>query len=340
MSNASLVSIILPTYNRSEWLPKSIGSVISQTYSNWELIVWDDGSNDNTEEVVKSFHDDRIHYFKNSNRGQSFARNRAIEKSRGEYIAFLDSDDQWLIDELSRQVDVLERYPFIDFLFGNFININLATGINGVGFIQNKIGFEKLQTQLLEKCVFLINEGMPECLFISDFFFFIPPSSVLVRKNVVVNVGLFNENLRNGEESEYWWRMGLKGIKFAFIDEILYHRYKPPDSVSSPSVAGSQNFLSALDSCRTEALKMGRVGLVKGLHGSYRNAWLGLLHQYNIQGNRKKSMEAFISSCKYGMSWGTCFLLVETLLGCENANRIKKLMKIGKRDITRSASTQ
>ncbi len=105
MANSPLVSIIIPTYNRAEWLVKSIGSVTSQTYSNWELIVWDDGSSDNTEYVVKSLNDDRIHYFKNSNRGVSFARNRAIEKSCGDYLAFLDSDDQWVINKLSRQVD-------------------------------------------------------------------------------------------------------------------------------------------------------------------------------------------------------------------------------------------
>jgi glycosyltransferase involved in cell wall biosynthesis len=339
MANSPLVSIIIPTYNRAEWLLKSIGSVISQNYSNWELIVWDDGSNDDTEEVVKSFHDDRIHYFKHSNRGVSFARNHAIEKSCGDYIAFLDSDDQWVINKLSQQVNILERYPHIDCLFGNYLNNNVATGETGVGFTQSKIGLDNLTTELLEKSVYQINAGMPESLAISNFLLIIQLSSVLVGKHALVKVGQFNENLRNCEDTEYLWRMGLKGIKFAFIDEILINRNKPPGSLSSGSVVNRKNYLSALDACCTEALKIGRVDLIKGLKNAYRNAWLGLLHQYNIQGNRRNSIEAFISSCKYGMSWGTCFLLAEAFLGCENANRIKKLMNIGKHNITHSAST-
>ncbi len=338
MKNLPLVSIVIPAYNRAEWLSKSIGSVVSQTYLNWELIVWDDGSSDNTEEVVNSFNDDRIHYFKHANQGVSFARNRAVEKSRGEYIAFLDSDDQWEVGKLSRQVDVMERYPNIDCLFGNYNNINLVTGITGAGFTQNKNSKDNLATELLEKNVFQIHKGMPESVSIPYFSLLIQLSSVIIRKQALNRVGSFNEGLRNCEDSEYLWRMGLIGIKFAFIDEILMNRNKPPESLSSRSVENRLNYLSALDNCRAESLKMGRVDLVKGLKVSYRNAWLGLIRLYNIQGNKRKSVETFFRSCKYGVSWVSFSLLAEAFYGYDNTARIKKMMKIEERNINNSQS--
>jgi len=330
MKNSPLVSVVLPTYNRSEWLQTSIGSVLSQTYSHWKLIVWDDGSTDNTEDVVRLFNDERIRYFKGSNKGAAYARNCAIENSRGDYIAFLDSDDQWLAEKLSRQVDILGKYPFIDFLFGNYANFNLASGINGTGFTQNKKGMDNLKSRLLEKDIFQVIEGMPESLFISNF---IATDTVMVKRQTLINVGKLNENLRNSEDLEYWWRMGLKGIKFAYLDEILINRNKPPDSLSSPSLANYQNCLSALDSCRAEALKNGRIDLVKRLKDSYRSAWLGLLRQYNIQGERRKAIGSFVKSCKYGMNWVSCFLITEAIFGYKNTDRIKRLMKIGLRNI-------
>jgi len=91
--------------------------------------------------------------------------------------------------------------------------------------------------------------------------------------------------------------------------------------------------LSALDSCRAEALKNGRIDLVKRLKDSYRSAWLGLLRQYNIQGERRKAIGAFVKSCKYGMNWVSCFLITEAIFGYKNTDRIKRLMKIGLRNI-------
>ena len=124
-----LVSIILPTYNRLEYLQRSIGSVLNQTYQDWELIVWDDGSNDGSGEFCQTYKDQRIRYFRHENRGVSFARNRAIEKSIGRYLAFLDSDDEWVQQKLSIQVSTLQAHPSIDLLFSDLKNINLIQNI-------------------------------------------------------------------------------------------------------------------------------------------------------------------------------------------------------------------
>jgi len=106
----SIISVIIPTYNRAHLIGRAIQSVLIQTYSDFELIIVDDCSNDNTEEVVQAFNDQRIHYLKHSkNRGVSAARNTGIRAAQGNYIAFQDSDDEWLPDKLECQMAVFQQ---------------------------------------------------------------------------------------------------------------------------------------------------------------------------------------------------------------------------------------
>ena len=106
----SKISIVIPTYNRVDFLPKAIQSVLNQTYRNWEMIIVDDGSTDNTEEIVKGYKESRIQYIVHKyNLGLSAARNTGIKKSRGEYIAFLDSDDEWFPEKISCQMNIFQK---------------------------------------------------------------------------------------------------------------------------------------------------------------------------------------------------------------------------------------
>ena len=108
MQNEPLVSVIIPTYNRGRLILDSINSVLNQTYKNIELIVVDDCSTDNTEEILKSINDSRIKYVKlEKNSGACIARNKGIELSTGEFIAFNDSDDLWLPEKINSQLDFL-----------------------------------------------------------------------------------------------------------------------------------------------------------------------------------------------------------------------------------------
>lgn len=103
---AGLVSIIMPSYNTAEYIAESIQSVLSQSYTDWELIVVDDCSTDNTDEVVKPYlTDGRIKYIKNdANSGAAVSRNRALREAKGKWIAFLDSDDIWMPYKLEKQI--------------------------------------------------------------------------------------------------------------------------------------------------------------------------------------------------------------------------------------------
>jgi len=106
------VSVIIPTYNRANWVARSIQSVLNQTFQDFEIIIVDDASADSTAEVINSFGDPRIRYIRHEqNRGGAAARNTGIRMARGKYIAFQDSDDEWLPEKLSKQIKVIESVP-------------------------------------------------------------------------------------------------------------------------------------------------------------------------------------------------------------------------------------
>lgn len=130
---AGLVSIIMPSYNTASYIAESIRSVLNQTYSEWELIIVDDCSSDNTDEVVNLYlSDGRIQYFKNEkNSGAAVSRNKALQKAKGKWIAFLDSDDLWMPEKLEKQVTFMEKNGY-QFSYTNYEEIDTEGKKTGV----------------------------------------------------------------------------------------------------------------------------------------------------------------------------------------------------------------
>ena len=110
-----LVSVIMPSFNTAKFISETIESVLAQTYANWELIIVDDCSTDNTDEVVKPFlTDKRIKYLKNKkNSGAAVSRNYALREAKGKWIAFLDSDDLWLPEKLEKQIAFMKKNNYM-----------------------------------------------------------------------------------------------------------------------------------------------------------------------------------------------------------------------------------
>ncbi len=131
-----LVSIIMPSWNTERFIAETIQSVINQTYTNWELIIVDDCSSDNTDEVVASFKDERIKYLHNEkNSGAALTRNKALREAKGEWIAFLDSDDLWSSNKLEKQVAFMAKNGY-HFSYTNYEEIDSdgqPTGVNVTG---------------------------------------------------------------------------------------------------------------------------------------------------------------------------------------------------------------
>jgi len=201
------ISVIIPTYNRANLLPRAIESVLRQTFKNFELIIVDDGSTDNTTEVVKEFlkKDKRIKYIKlNKNSGvPAHPRNIGIQNAVGEYIAFLDSDDEWLPEKLEKQMQ----------LFTN--------SSNNLGFVGcNGIVIDEKNNKTTEYKILKYEDIFKELLINN----FISTSSILVKKKVFNKIGFFDENLKIGEDRDMWIRIAQQ-YKFDFISQPLFKYY-------------------------------------------------------------------------------------------------------------------
>ena len=129
---SGLVSIIMPSYNTASYIKDTIQSVLNQTYTNWELIIVDDCSTDNTDEVLSEIHDKRIRYFKNEkNSGAAISRNKALREARGQWVAYLDSDDIWMPKKLEKQISFMEKNGYA-FSYTNYEEIDAEGHITGV----------------------------------------------------------------------------------------------------------------------------------------------------------------------------------------------------------------
>lgn len=129
---SDLVSIIMPSYNTSQYIAETIQSVIDQSYQNWELIIVDDCSTDNTDYVVSKINDQRIIFLKNKkNSGAAVSRNRALREAKGKWIAFLDSDDLWKPDKLEKQIQFMNKNNY-SFSYTNYVEIDVDGNETGV----------------------------------------------------------------------------------------------------------------------------------------------------------------------------------------------------------------
>ncbi len=203
-----IVSVIIPTYNRAKWLEKSIKSVLNQTYQDFELIVVDDGSTDNTKKVVESFKDERIRFFQQTkafpikSQGAAAARNIGIKKAKGRLIAFNDDDDLWRKRKLEKQVSAFKR-------------TGKKTGVIYTRIVRYR-GKEKFFLPYEE--VTKKEGNVHRNLFLEDWV--VAMSSALVKKECFQKVGLFDERFPRYQDLELWLRIS-KDYYFKYLPEVL-----------------------------------------------------------------------------------------------------------------------
>jgi glycosyltransferase involved in cell wall biosynthesis len=200
------VSVIIPTYNYSRFLGEAVRSVLKQTFSDFELIVVDDGSTDNTKEVVDSFVDPRIRYIYQENRGVSAAQNTGIKASSGEYIAILGADDMWLPENLEFKVKVLDSRPEVGLVCSDGYIFDDGTGLT-LGKMWH-LYFPGLDPRIASR--------WPLRELLSRSGSFIRPQFTVLRREVFTEVGYFDESLRIGED----WEMFIRAVQ-CFPVEVL-----------------------------------------------------------------------------------------------------------------------
>ena len=219
------ISAIIPTFNRAHLLPRAVDSILSQTLPPHSVILVDDGSTDGTEKLIKKNYPE-IKYLKQDNLGVSAARNAGITATSCEWLAFLDSDDEWLPEKLARQMEVLNLAPAMKICHSDEIWIRNGKRVNPLKKHSKSGGW-------------MFKKALPICC--------ISPSSAMIHRSVFDNVGLFEESLPACEDYDLWLRV-TSSYPVLYISEKLVVKH-----------GGHQNQLSekywGMDRFRIQALE-------------------------------------------------------------------------------------
>ncbi len=215
-----LLSVVIPTFNCGAYISDALDSVFSQTFKDYNIIVIDDGSTDNTREIVDNI-PGRISYWRRLNEGPSAARNYGIKLSRAKYIAFLDADDWWYPNKLERQIDILESRSDLSFVCTDWF--------------QGTSGSERRESVLRGYDVY--NKPPDFDLMLVENF--VNTSTVVLRRDGLLKVGLFDERLRGAEDRQMWLRLLLLGNAYVIQEVLAFRR------LHSANTSSSTKFLSA-----------------------------------------------------------------------------------------------
>ncbi|MHB8580993.1 MAG: glycosyltransferase family 2 protein [Ignavibacteriaceae bacterium] len=190
------VTVLMTTYNGGEFIIQAIKSVLNQTYKGFELLVIDDGSNDNTEIIIKNFQDERIKYIRIDHVGRSRALNYGLREAKYDWVALMDADDLWGTNKICEQIKLISTDN--DLIFSN-----------SVYFKKNKLSYIITNPRSKEEVI--------EKLALHGHF---SGSNVLFNKNRIIEIGGYNEELNNCEDYELWLRI-MNDFNFKFIDKIF-----------------------------------------------------------------------------------------------------------------------
>jgi glycosyltransferase involved in cell wall biosynthesis len=291
LANHPLVTVVMPTYNRADLIADSIQSVLDQTYQNWELIIADDGSTDDTEKIISTFTDTRIQYYRfEHDGGFGTARNRGIKLAKGLFIAFLDSDDLWRSDKLMHQISILNHHPESTFVFTN-VELFGDTNVRAPEY-NNMFDANFFHVLLEEK----------EVVFY--------PSTLIFEKSLVEKIGLLSEEFPTGADHDFLLTMSL-AFRGCFTNERLVSIRKHPANTSSA------NKIFGYPDSIAHATKFFNLGVIP------RKQFKRLLARYYYKmglvllndANPRKAFESFIQHCRNApWNWKGWVRLMQSVL--------------------------
>lgn len=222
------VSVLIPTYNCGKFLGEAIDSVLAQTFTDFEIIVVDDGSTDDTAEVVARYPE--VKYFPIQHSGVSTARNTAIAKATGEFVVFLDADDLWAPDKLEKQVAYLDEHADCMLVFTKAEN-----------FYQNE---EKDRT---ERQLELFNSSLERCVI-----------TCAIRRSVFEKYGVFRTDYPHGEDTQFMFRLSISGLSLDHcIPEALYRRRIHSNNISLTHESAGPNRVMSIMADAVRQVKKG-----------------------------------------------------------------------------------
>lgn len=253
MSIPPKVSVVIPAYNAAPYIHRAVDSVLGQTFSDFELLVVDDGSSDDTLSILARY-GDRIRALTQRNSGPAAARNRGLSAACGEYVAFLDADDFWLPEKLERQVQLMDQRSDVGFCSTATVVVNPAGDTVGNWPCRPDV------------------TPFPDVLFTQSSLISGSTSGVLVRRQLIEVLGGFDESLRGFEDPDLWIRLAARAT-YVCIAEPLTAVVRTPNSISGNLVQMRQATLASYHKNR-HLLPPGKRG------GYWRAACAGALTDY------------------------------------------------------------
>ena len=290
------VSVIILTYNRSALLRRAVQSVLNQTFGDFEVIVVDDASVDDTKDVIKDMTDKRIRYLPHEqNMGEGRARNTGVANAQGEYIAFLDDDDEWLPEKLELQVSVMEKSePGIGAVHTGYWRILTDTG------------------EVRESDARKEGDLWGEFLFGNNL---VHPSSILLRASCFERLGVFDVSITTGLDYDMWLRVS-KEYKFAAINKPLLKVREHGDRLSSNlelQIQGQTKFFE----------KWGK--WIEADEKNYSRWFVRLGIMYSLTGQQNEGRKAYMKAMRrYPLHFKSYALLSLSLLGTKAFRSVTK----------------
>lgn len=268
------ITVVIPVYNAEKYIVRAVESVLAQSYKKTEIIIIDDGSYDGTKKELLPYINSKIvNYFYQKNKGAAAARNHGISKAQGEYIAFLDQDDEWLPNKLEKQIKLLEE--------------NVEAGLATCGIVMIEPD-EKKQIKLPQ--IFPVRQKMIEALTLKNV---VGGCSVaVVRKKCFNTVGYFDETLNVCDDWDLWFRISEKFL-IVTVNEPLIKYYVLPDSLSSSGDENLKNELIFIEKMFNRPIMQNKQSL-KNKSLSYR--YFKAAISYRNNGKGRKMEESFIKS--------------------------------------------
>jgi glycosyltransferase involved in cell wall biosynthesis len=241
------VSVIIPTYNREQFVAKAIESVLNQSFQDHEIIVVDDGSTDNTSQTLERYQN-KIRYIYQKNAGASAARNTGVNASKGEWLAFLDSDDEWTAEYLSKQIQKAGELPGVCMQTSDCLFIGLDGQTRSYFEINGSLAEFKGGDHLIpaEPFSFIIKHGPWQV------------GSTIICAQAIKKAGLFDTSLKLSEDLDLMARVALQG-PFALIKKALVHIHRRDESIESLTRQARQNPLQARESDERMYEKLKRI---------------------------------------------------------------------------------
>jgi len=285
MTSTPLISVVIPAYNAANFLPQVIQSVLDQSYANWELLIIDDGSKDNTKEVVNDFcqSDSRVNLVSKENGGVSVARNLGAELAKGELIAFLDSDDLWLKDKLKSHIEYMAAHP------------NVGASFSRVELIESDGKTTRKTTNNI------VDKLQPQDLFYGNPT--VTTSNLVIRKSVFQELNGFDESMQYNEDIDLLFRLSFqKNWEITGIDQVLVQYRLHSSGLSSTLIKMEDGWAKLMQKARQKAPE-----LVEKHYSAAKTAQLQYLARQTLRLNLSALLGVtFINRALISNWWSFC----------------------------------